>query len=237
MNFRLRCFSLHLLLSLVMAALALSLVFLVWYPSPLDLALGVTSIFLLLLGVDVILGPLLTLLVAKKDKKTLKMDLLIIIVIQTAALLYGLYIVAQGRPVWIVYDSGKFELVQGYEVIGLDGEDVLPAFQYLPYSGPIWASVSPAGDFKLGENLSLQDQYLHAEYLIEYQQRATGFDNRAIPLQVLHHFNNTVRVDKILKKHPKADAYIPLQAKKKTLTVLVNKATGEPVAIVDLSPW
>lgn len=236
MNFRLRCFSLHLLLSLVMAVLALSLVFLVWYPSPLDLALGVTSIFLMLLGIDVVLGPLLTLLVAKKNKKTLKMDLLIIVVVQMAALLYGLYVVAQGRPVWLVYDSGKFELVQAYEVIGLGGKNVLPEFQHLSYTGPVWAAVSPVGNLNLGEDLPLQDQHLRAEYLVEYQHKA-AFDNRALPLQILHRFNNTARVNEILKKHPTADAYIPLQAKQKPLTVLVNKTTGENVAIVDLSPW
>lgn len=237
MNFRLRCFGLHMLLSLVVAALALSLVFLVWYPSPLDLALGVTSIFLLLLGVDVVLGPLLTLLVAKKGKKTLKMDLLIIVVVQIAALAYGLYIVAQGRPVWLVYDSGKFELVQAYEVIGLDGKDVLPAFQQLSYSGPVWAAASPAGDFTPRENLPLQDQYLRAEYLVEYHQKAVVFEDRAIPLQILHRFNNPELTGEILKNYPKADAYIPLQAKKRPLTVLVNKTTGESVAIVELSPW
>jgi hypothetical protein len=75
MRFRLRLFSIHLLISSFLALIAMMLVYLVWYSNSLSLALGVTTIFLILLGVDTVLGPLLTLLVAKEGKKTLKFDL------------------------------------------------------------------------------------------------------------------------------------------------------------------
>lgn len=45
------------------------------------------------------------------------MDLTIIIVIQVAALSYGLFNIAQGRPAWIVYDNaGRFDLVRNNEI-------------------------------------------------------------------------------------------------------------------------
>lgn len=59
----------HLLLSFLIALLVIGLVFFIWYPSPLATAVGVTHIFLMLLVIDVILGPLLGLLVYKEGKK------------------------------------------------------------------------------------------------------------------------------------------------------------------------
>lgn len=69
MKFRFVCFGSHLFVSSFIALLAVGLVFGLWYPSPLDKALGVVNIFLLLMCIDVIIGPLLTLVVAKQGKK------------------------------------------------------------------------------------------------------------------------------------------------------------------------
>lgn len=40
-----------------------------------------------------------------------------IILIQLSALSYGLYSIAQGRPVWLVYNVDRFELVRNNEII------------------------------------------------------------------------------------------------------------------------
>ncbi len=82
------------------------------YSSPLATAVGVTHIFLMLLVIDVILGRLLGLLVYKEGKKTLKFDLSVIILIQMAALCYGVFSIEQGRPAWLVYNVYHFELVR-----------------------------------------------------------------------------------------------------------------------------
>ena len=70
---RLKFFLSHLLLSFLVALLVIGLVFLIWYSSPLVTAVGVTHIFLMLLVIDVILGPLLGLLVYKEGKKHLNL--------------------------------------------------------------------------------------------------------------------------------------------------------------------
>lgn len=69
MNPRFQAFALHLAISALIALAVIGLVFFIWYPAPLASATGVTRIFLLLLAVDVILGPSLTLLVNKPGKK------------------------------------------------------------------------------------------------------------------------------------------------------------------------
>ena len=108
---RFYAFGLHILFSFLLLILALLLVFKLWYPAPLDQAMGVTEIFWFILGVDLILGPLLTFVVFNPKKKELKRDLIIILIIQIAAYIYGLYTVAQGRPVWQVFVVDDIELV------------------------------------------------------------------------------------------------------------------------------
>ena len=107
----------HLSVSILIALIIIGVVFFVWYPSPLATAVGVTQIFLMMLAIDVIVGPVLGLLVYKEGKKTLKIDLSIIIALQISALGYGIYSIEQGRPVWVAYNVDRFELVRKNEII------------------------------------------------------------------------------------------------------------------------
>ena len=109
MSKRLKFLLSHLFISFLIALLVIGLVFFIWYPSPLATAVGVTHIFLMLLVIDVILGPLLGLLVYKEGKKTLKFDLSVIILIQIVALCYGVFSIEQGRPAWLVYNVDRLE--------------------------------------------------------------------------------------------------------------------------------
>ncbi|PUA28974.1 MAG: hypothetical protein B0W54_11290 [Cellvibrio sp. 79] len=231
MKFRFICFGSHLLISFVIALVSLYAVFELWYPSPLDEALGVTDIFLLLLCIDVILGPLLTLLVAKQGKKTLKMDLSVIGVLQVAALSYGLHIVAQGRPVWLVYNMNRFDVVQAYEAVA--SKDSSNNIFRLSFTGPIWGAVIdaiPTSDVG-------SEAFYQGAFLQEYHKVATKAGSNAIPLDVLKRFNNADNVDEVLSHYSNANGFIPMIGKQKAQVVLVNKTVGEPIAIVDLAPW
>jgi hypothetical protein len=68
------------------------LVFLVWYPNPYREISGGRELFLILVTVDVILGPLITLSIFNPVKawKVLRRDLAIVGLIQLAALGYGM---------------------------------------------------------------------------------------------------------------------------------------------------
>lgn len=95
----------------------IGLVFFIWYPVPLATAVGVTHIFLIILAIDIIVGPFLGLVVYKHGKKTLKFDLGVIILLQILALCYGVHSIEQGRPAWIAYNVDRFELVRKNEII------------------------------------------------------------------------------------------------------------------------
>ncbi len=129
MSKRLKFFLGHLAISFFSALIVVGVVFFIWYPSPLAKAIGVTHIFLMMLAIDVIIGPLLGLLVYKEGKKSLKMDLSIIILIQIIALGYGVYSIAQGRPVWLAYNVDRFELVRNNEILTEQIAQASPQYQ------------------------------------------------------------------------------------------------------------
>jgi hypothetical protein len=111
---RYQAFAAHFGISLVLFLMMVALVFGVWYPGILSAAdLGWHQALLMIAGVDLVLGPTLTLLVFNPAKKSLKMDLSIIAAVQLAALIAGVYTVHQTRPVALYVALPP----QGYEIL------------------------------------------------------------------------------------------------------------------------
>ena len=110
---RARAAAIHLTISLALAALAGLLVFAVWYPYPYREISGGRELFILVVTVDVVMGPLMTLAVfnLSKPRKELFRDLAVIAVLQIAALVYGLWTVAVARPVHLVFEIDRFRVV------------------------------------------------------------------------------------------------------------------------------
>ena len=139
-----KAFAIHLAISALIALAVIGLVFFIWYPTPLHTAVGVTQIFLILLAVDVVLGPLLTLLVYKVGKKTLVMDLTVIALLQLSALGYGLWTVAEGRPAWLVFSIDRFELVRINDIDERKLDEAATEYRKPSWFGPKWvAGLSP----------------------------------------------------------------------------------------------
>lgn len=128
----------HALLTLLIAILAWVLVFIVWFPGAFAEMMPGTKLFLLVLGVEVVLGPCMSLVIYNpaKPKAELYRDYAFIILVQLLALLYGLYTVAQARPVYIVFVKDRLELVAAGE---LNESDVAQAevvqFHRTPWFG------------------------------------------------------------------------------------------------------
>jgi hypothetical protein len=135
---RARAAGLHLLICAVVAALAAALVFGLWYPGFYRTASGGRDLFLLVTGVDVVLGPLLTFAVFNLAKgwKHLRRDLAIIGVIQLAALGYGLHTVYIVRPVAIAFEVDRFRVIAAADVYEPELPKAPPAYRTLPLTGP-----------------------------------------------------------------------------------------------------
>ena len=243
MSSRIRFFVSHLLISLIIALITISLVFLIWYPYPLAKAVGVTHIFLMMLAIDVIVGPVLGFLVYKQGKKTLKVDLAVIILIQLSALLYGVYTIQEGRPVWLVFNVDQFEVVRNNEIYNKNIKQAAARFQEVSLLGPQFAAI------KLSENSEQKQKDMFDEVIngislsqrperyVELTQAKNQIQQRALPLVELQRYNPKTDVEKTLAKYPKANAWLPLKANAVDMVVLVNKESASIIKIVDLRPW
>lgn len=240
---RLKAFLVHLFGSLIIGVSALGLVFGLWYPSPLHLALGVTSIFLLLLMVDITLGPLLTLLVYKPGKRTLKFDLAVVIVLQLAALVYGLVTVAQGRPVWLVFNVDRFDVVQALDIDKRRINEALLQYSVSAWAGPRWvAAVRPDDIDRSNEILfeAIQGGSDIAQRPELYRPLAVSVDQmqvRARSLSSLSQFNEHAAVSDALAAWPQASGWLPLMARVQPMVVLLAVDNTAVLAIVPLRPW
>lgn len=136
--FRLFASGAHLAASAAVATALFGLVYCVWYPAPLfDLSAG-KNLFLLVVAVDVVLGPLLTLVVAapSKSRRELTRDIGVIALVQLSALAYGVHVVAQARPAFIVYNTGQFNVVNANEIEPEELAKARAPFDRIPLLGP-----------------------------------------------------------------------------------------------------
>lgn len=232
----------HFLISGVIVLAVALLVFYVWYPSPLVQATGAGKIFMLLLCVDLILGPLLTAIVYRKGKKSLKFDLAVIALVQLAALAYGVWTMAHGRPVWQVFNVDRFDLVQISEIEDKHRQAAEPAFQSFPWFGPQWvASANPQDEEKRNELIfesvlggadlpQRVDLYQPIErFYGEISARMQQFDR-------LEKHNSALEIQRELARYPNAAGWLPMKAFAKSMVVLLDR-TGHPLGVVDLRPW
>ena len=243
MIFRLRAFGLHLLICAIIALLCLVLVFYYWYPAPLDKATGVTKIFLILLVCDMILGPVLTLIVANSLKKNLKIDLTIIGLVQLSALIYGLWTVELGRPVWLVFSVDRFDLVQSYELDNPYREQASTHFQSKNWFGPKWAAARAPEGIEEQNNLTFEaliagiDIPQRPDLYVELKAEMQALLEKSRPVSDLNKYNSADLVSQVLKEYPQATAFLPMMSKVNPVTVLINREKRAIVAIVDLVPW
>lgn len=237
---KIKATSVHLVISLALVALCFAIIFFIWYPSPLIKATGVGALFIMMLAIDLILGPALTFLVYKKYKKTLKFDLLVIAAIQLSALGYGLYSMYDGRPVWIAFAVDRFELVRANDIIWSEHGNKLKTPQF----GPEYIFV----DIKTKTPKQQLDMMLKdAKYGVSPVQRSEFYRplkfakpeiiNKALPLLDLEEFNSAKQVKALVDHYPTANGWLPLKANNVDMVILINKSNAEVVNIVDLRPW
>ncbi len=242
MSKRLKFFLSHLSISLIIALLVIGLVFFVWYLSPLAAAVGVTQIFLMMLAIDVIVGPVLGLFVYKEGKKSLKFDLMVIIFLQLSALFYGIYSIEQGRPAWLVYNVDRFELVRKNEIVDQNINQAQPQFQQPSWLKPQFVAT------ELSNNAQQRSDDMFAEVLggisiaqrperyVELNKAKKQMQQREQKLELLQQYNNKTDVEKILAKYPQATAFLPMKASAVDMTVLIDQKANV-IKIVDLRPW
>lgn len=128
----------HLLISMLFGVGALLLIYQVWYPGVLAKVMHIFEIVVILLVVNILMGPLLTYIIFDSNKKNLKLDLSIIVLLQVLALFIGLYYIYLGRPAWLVFVEDRFEVVRYADV---DAEYLKDKTVNSSFWSPQWAAV------------------------------------------------------------------------------------------------
>jgi hypothetical protein len=233
----------HLLISATLAAVALVVILGVWYPGPLFEAAGGLGLLYLLVGVDVVLGPLLTLIVFKSGKRGMKLDLAVIGVVQFAALVYGCSVVALARPAFVVFVKDRFEMVTPAELAPAElAAAKYPQFRAPPWTGPLFVfadmPTDPAEHTKVVmAALSGLDLQNFPRYFVPYGDRVR---------EVLGHADTVVHLREVEPVTARAvDAYLAgaglspndvlclmLRTRFAWIAVLVDPKTAQPLKLV-----
>lgn len=238
----------HLSISVAVGALALALFLLVWYPPPYFHAAGADTLAILMVGVDITLGPLITLVIFRSGKPGLKFDLVVIALLQAGALIYGSYIVAASRPVFLVAAVDRFKLVSAAD---LDPADLAAArddqFRTLSWTGARLVGVAMPTEPNEARDLMFsgaggKDIEKYPKYFINYDTGAEAF------------LKAGKTMDELRRKHPESGALIdaavhagggnesdlvwfPLTAREHDLVMLVSTHTRQPVKAIAVDPW
>ena len=107
---------LHAAISFVVIGTIAAAAVLWWFPAGLWHLSGVQRLFGIMIGADMVLGPLLTLLVFRRGKPGLRLDLSVIALAQTAFLAYGMHTLWLNRPLVLAGSQQAFALVFASEL-------------------------------------------------------------------------------------------------------------------------
>ena len=243
---RWRAAGIHLLLSALLGVCVLALLFFVWYPGPLFRATGGEKLLLLIVGIDIVAGPLLTLCVYDAKKRLMKLDLAVIGVIQICFLVYGLTTMTVARPAYIAFVQDRFVVMPAN---GLSPEDQAnasdPRYQSVGWTGPEWVFVERPVDPEekleaFNSAMGGKDLEYFPKFYRPYEGHAEDVIRRGWPLTLLQG-QNPVWDEWIgaLEQRYGADqiVFLPLKAKLAEMAVIVDKQSAKPLEYLEINPW
>lgn len=250
MQERIRASSLHLLISVVIIVSVLAFVLLICYPGPYFKAMGVAQMLILLAGVDVCLGPLITFVIFDPAKRWLKFELGFVAVLQLSALAYGAVTVFVGRPAYLVFDENRFMLVSAYQIPEIELKKM--HYPTLPMTGPKLVGVRiPATREErkkyiaevLEEHIDLPRML---QYHLPYEAVATDVKAKMLPLDTLLKMHSSAKLaeaktvlnEAVLKSRLHFDeiGFVPMIVRDNIMTALVRRSDASIVSILPIDP-
>jgi hypothetical protein len=241
--------SLHFLVTLLLAACAAALIFWVWFPDPLQTMLGGWKLFGLVVGCDITLGPLISLVIynSKKSRRELITDYSIVGLVQIAALAYGVWVVSNSRPVYVVFCKDRLEVITANEIEDADLKAGKTGYTSRPKWGPklVATAVPDSGEEHnkaLFDALAGKDAPVLPRYYTSYESQIDDIKTHAQPLRDL------------IKRHPEAQEplaraehklgtspdelrWVPVKHKQGFWTALLDTKTWQPLEYLPVDPY
>lgn len=246
---RLRASLIHFAISLFFSVLAALLVFGIWYPYPYRDISGGRELFLLVMTVDVVMGPIMTMVIFNHSKsyRHLFLDFIIIGFFQVAALSYGLWSVFSARPVHLVFEYYRVAVVHAADVDPSTLIQAPPLLQSLPLNGPTLLSLR---SFKDG-NEEFDSTMAAMGGVPQAAQPALWQSWDAARVDILkasrpaiglkqHFAEQASQIDEAIVATGRPAnhlRYLPLLARKRAWTVLIDAQTTAPVGFLPLDSF
>jgi hypothetical protein len=247
---RFKAAGLHLLVCAGVATLVVAGVNGVWFPPPHAKLSGGWGLLTLMLSVDIVLGPLLTLVVAGSDKPLpeLRRDIAVIAALQIAALVYGISVLAAARPIFEVFEVDRFRVVSMADIDPTDLSKAPSAYRQPSWTGPVRIGARPAESSE--EMLQSLDLSLRGQDL-------AFRPGRWAPYVDFHDavLKSAKPVDRLRDKYPEAAGelealarkaqmpvgslrYLPIQARMGVATAVLGGAEGvDVIGYLDVDPF
>lgn len=239
----------HLLLSVLIALAVAGLVYGLWYPGAYVRMAGGTGLLLIIIAVDVVVGPLLTFLIfdIRKPRRYLVFDIVVIGLVQATALAYGMYSVFLARPVAMVYEGDRFRVISAADVVQEELPKAPEGFRALSLMGPQLMAVRKSRSLEELTNsldralIDGVDTSQRPSYWTTYgdDERKSALGN-ALPLTKLTTYyagqaesiNAAVRD---LGLEPAMVKYLPVRAKNDSVAII--DAAGNPSLFLPYDPF
>jgi hypothetical protein len=244
---RFKAAGIHLLISVFVVALIAAFYLTQWYPPELlEMSRGVQLLGILAL-VDVVIGPLLTLIVFNPAKKSLKFDLSVIAMLQIGAMAFGLYTMWTTRPVFLVAVKDRFELVFANEIDPADLAKAKPEYRSLSWGKPTLVSAPPPTDSKQREELMFSGlagkDIQHTPKLYQPYNAITPFLSAEVePVSALIAARPQIKdkVESVAKKRGldiNGIGFVPLNSSRDAAAMLVERETTTIIGPLAADPW
>ncbi len=242
---KLRAFLIHLSISATIVGAVFAVIFFLWYPDPYFRVSGANDIVRVLIGVDLVLGPVLTLVLFKSGKPRLLFDLSVVAIIQLSALIYGTSVIYQERPYFVVFAIDRFVVVpkKDVDLTKIQNE----ALKHKPWRGPIFVFASLPEDNKEREQLMMDvisgapDIDRRPEFWAPYAEKIDQVMARAEALSDMRPSSDEAKrlIAGVRARHENADRllYLPITSNVNVYSMILDPNTKTAVDIVAVDPW
>ena len=237
----------RLALSVVLLALFIAVVRIAWYPGLYWQLAGVSRQLLILAGVVLVIGVGLSTLVYRPGKRGMTIDLIVILVVEVAAVVYVGSLLYERRPLYLVFASDRLQIVEAERLV--DRPFRFPELERTQLVGPRYVAARFPDDqaeraavrwgifFDGDSDIDVRpDHWYPYESAVPSVLAVAGslaqFRNRGVQQQRA--------VDRWLGARGEDGGdylVLPVTGKSRDATAVLDAQTGYPLTMLDVDPW
>ncbi len=241
---KLKASAIHMTASLLIVSIYLGLVYFQWYPYPFYAIENTWDVIQLVIGIDLILGPALTLIVYKPGKLNLKFDLSAIILLQLAALSWGVWATFEARPAFVVFERSRATILSHNEITPSEIED--NRLRQLNRAGPQLIFLRPpASQEEFSEMMERAFNGIDPVYQAKFFAPLYDYREKLLPfkIDIREQMHNSRELTELVEKfladnHQTLDnlAFFPIRGRNKNNIIILTQPRAEVVGYLDFDP-